>query len=867
MKQGFFDLGTGDTPDTIRTQSSGKRQGCEACELYRDCKSPKMEVSGKGKLKILIVGEAPGKNEDEQGIQFVGKSGEFLEDALEDLGIDMRRDCRITNSVCCRPIENKTPGDSQINECRPRVLREISEFKPDVIIPLGTCAVQSIIGHKLSGRFTNLKNTAFYGEQIPDQDYGCWICPTYHPAHFLYENNKKDKVKLRMWKKDLEKAIEIARNDTEFPKIEPKKHVLYTDNIETATKWLHHILNDETKVVVYDYETTGIKPHREGHKIVCASICTGKTSYAFPFFDDVNFKTLWQRVMTHSELKKIAHKIDFENTWTYVRALKRWPGPYEWDTCLAAHCINNKKPVNLKFLTYVNFGIIGYDDEIDKYIRGVRPGEDRKSANHFNMIHEAPMDELLKYCAFDSYFGFILYEKQKELLKGHQLEGFKFFLKGAEVLSRVQDQGIKIDVEWMNRQVKMLTKKMDLAEKEIIECEEVSKWDHSKEFNFLSNAQLSKLLYNILKYKKPKEGGVTDEEALNKIGTDFTKKLLTFKKLKKIRDTYLSQYSREEVNGVIRPFYNISSGAGNNPGPRTFRSSSNCPNFHNVPKRNKEAMQIVRSIIKPSPGNRLISRDYKGVEVSVSACYHKDPTMIKYILDPSTDMHRDQAMELFFRNVDDFTKQERYLGKNGFVFPEFYGSSCFPFGDEKIGKVTQNIWDAIKPETFEHLAKNGIKNIEQFQEHVEEIETRFWNEKFPVYKEWKLKTYEEYQKNGYVDLYTGFRCYGPMKFTEVTNYPIQGSAFHCLLWNLIHVQDPIKKISGRSSVIGQIHDDIVGDVHPDDENEFDRLINLWGTKKIREHWDWIIVPLKIEKERSEIDGSWDSMEECEMEEI
>jgi hypothetical protein len=66
----------------------------------------------------------------------------------------------------------------------------------------------------------------------------------------------------------------------------------------------------------------------------------------------------------------------------------------------------------------------------------------------------------------------------------------------------------------------------------------------------------------------------------------------------------------------------------------------------------------------------------------------------------------------------------------------------------------------------------------------------------------------------------------------------------------------------RSFIIGQIHDDIEGDIHPDDEEEFDYYVWLYATKKVREHWDWINVPLRVEKERSEINGNWAEMKDC-----
>ena len=70
----------------------------------------------------------------------------------------------------------------------------------------------------------------------------------------------------------------------------------------------------------------------------------------------------------------------------------------------------------------------------------------------------------------------------------------------------------------------------------------------------------------------------------------------------------------------------------------------------------------------------------------------------------------------------------------------------------------------------------------------------------------------------------------------------------------------MKKLD-RSFLIGQIHDAILRDYHPDDEEYLDHLIWDYGTQKIREYWDWIIVPLTIEKETSEINGSWADMKD------
>lgn len=848
LEAGFFDLGV--SPEPVK-QTIKKVSGCEGCGLYKDCKSPKMELSGKGAMKILIIGEAPGRTEDENGVPFCGTSGQLLQTELDKLGIKMRRDCWITNAVICRPIDKKgnnaSPTDSQVANCRPRLLKLIEDLKPKVILILGAVAVQSIIGHKTTGRLKGIRNTAFYGERIPDQDYNCWLIPTYHPAYLL--RNDRDEVLYRLWRKSLREAKEASEND-KILRFDPKDRIFTTEKMEKACEILDYIVNKE-KIIAFDYETTGIKPQVNDHKIKVVSIATAELAWAFPFFhDDSHFIELWRRIMIDASIGKIAHKLDFEDAWTY-KTLNNFIEGWKWDTCLAAHCLDSKKPTGLKFLSYCDFGIIGYDDKVEKYISGCREGDDPKSGNHFNIIDQAPMDNLLHYCAMDSFLSFKLYEKQVMKMPAGIFKGFEFFLQGAEALSHIQQNGWNVDIEWMKTQRDRLGKRMDKFEKKILDSEDAREWKKQefKELNFNSNPQLDKLLYKILKYDRP-GGPKTDEKALSNIGTPFAKNIVQYRKFKKLRDTYLSQYDREQVDGKIYPFFNLHI-------PATFRSSSDSPNFQNVPKRDKQAQQIIRSIIRPSPGNRLIEYDYKSLEVCISACYHKDPNMIKYIEDPSTDMHRDTGMDLFMRNKNELTKVERHCAKNGFVFPAFYGSTT--------DQIAPNIWEMAPDETKEHLKMKGINSFSKFAKHVEEIEEVFWGERFRVYNNWKRKVYKQYQEDGYISLHTGFRCYGPLKYTEATNYAIQGSAFHCLLWALTRSYHQIEGISSRSSIIGQIHDSIVADIHPEDEAQADRIINRNSTQLIRQHWPWIIVPLKVEKERSKVDGSWDEMEECELE--
>ena len=211
-------------------------------------------------------------------------------------------------------------------------------------------------------------------------------------------------------------------------------------------------------------------------------------------------------------------------------------------------------------------------------------------------------------------------------------------------------------------------------------------------------------------------------------------------------------------------------------------------------------------------------------------------------------MHRDVAKEIF--KLDEVSKYQRYQAKNGFVFPQFYGSY--------YRECAKNIWEGMDEETFFHLRKQGLDTYRQFENHVCDVEYRFWNERFKVYNQWKEDSWKEYQQKGYIDSLTGFRYRGVFRKNEVLNYPIQGTAFHCLLWSLIELQHHLNEAKYITKIIGQIHDSIIFDVDPEEWKEGGLSVAIRDIMctSVRKHWPWIIVPLDIEVEASEIDGNW-----------
>jgi len=449
-------------------------------------------------------------------------------------------------------------------------------------------------------------------------------------------------------------------------------------------------------------------------------------------------------------------------------------------------------------------------------------------------------------------------------------EAYQLLHNGILALANAEQQGLRVDTEYIDQKMRVLAHKIEKLETEFKQTTFFKHWQHSTRgtINIHSGTQLGIFLYRVKKIKVEKETisgqGAVDDEALRQMNIPELDNLLKIRKLKRVRDTYLSAFQREQVNGYLHPFFNLHL-------VTTYRSSSDHPNFQNIPKRDEESMQICRKALFPRPGHQLLEIDYSGLEVRIAACYHKDSTMLDYINNPKSDMHADMAKQIFI--IDKFDKNIpshytlRQAAKNGFVFPEFYGDyykKCAINMACSWGKLSQGKWgrgEGIEIDTKEftlsdHFISKGINSLDKFSEHVKKIEIDFWENRFSEYAAWKDRWYNAYRKNGYIDLLTGFRCQGIMGRNDCINYPVQGAAFHCLLWSFIRLDELIRSEKLDSRLVGQIHDSILLDVAPDELEYIQEMAHKITCFELPETWKWIIVPLDVDMEIAPVDGSW-----------
>lgn len=802
-------------------KSENEKDSCKSCS-HKENKFKNYQ--GNGGLKTAILSPFITK-EEQADDEFILNYN--LKNKLVNEGYSIHKDFWLIKSVNC-PLKG-IPNKNQLEKCHSNLMRTIKELKEKglkKIIVLGDLALYSLIacGGGVNGRLKSSFSGGFdnwVNRIIPDQDLELFLIVVENPSFVEWDSRKSIESKLLM------ENIKKGMNTDIFHKHNYQDDCSFLDE-QKAIFFLENIIKNKYKIAI-DYETTGLKPYTKGHEIICASVCNGVLSVGFEITEKT--KEILLKILKDRQIKKIGQNIKYEHTWTSILWNTKIEGWY-WDTLIASHCLDNRSGITgLKFQTYVNFGVKDYDEYADKFLKS-------NTSNGINDIKRADIEKLCYYCAMDSMFTFRLYEKQKAELSDFQFKGFNFFLRGVLALSDVEQNGIRIDTTNILKTDRELEIKLMNLNKKIQESEEVKKadlWD----FNFNSSIQLIEL-FGKLKYKSDKKTDSgqmsTDAETLKEIAEKYKSEvcdlILQYRKYEKAKNNYLKGFLEEVNNGFIHPFFNLHTVS-------SFRSSSQNPNFQNYPKRDKEIKEIIRTNIIPTDENYMIvEADYSGVEVSVGCCYHKDQNMINYVKDKTTDMHRDTAADLFLKDSKDITTVERQAGKNGFVFPQFYG--------DWYKACANNIWEQIEKETKEHLKKKGIYNLSDFEEHTRKIERSFWYERFRDYGKWRDDNWNSYLKTGKLRLKSGFIINNEMDKKQVNNTPIQGTAFHCLLNTLIEFNSVLKKGNYKTKIIGQIHDSIVLDVFKDEWEELKPILKKIMLVDVKEVFPFLVVDLEAE---------------------
>jgi DNA polymerase len=171
---------------------------CTRCKLHRLGRSQVVFGVGNPAADLMFVGEAPGRDEDIQGIPFVGRAGQLLTKIIESIGL-ARDDVYIANVIKCRPPENRNPDPDEVTTCEPFLFGQIDVIKPKVIVALGTFAARALL--RTEDPISRLRGRVY-------QYRGAKLIPTFHPAFLLRSPDRKRDV----WE-DMKKVRSILRDE------------------------------------------------------------------------------------------------------------------------------------------------------------------------------------------------------------------------------------------------------------------------------------------------------------------------------------------------------------------------------------------------------------------------------------------------------------------------------------------------------------------------------------------------------------------------------------------------------------------------------------------------------------------------------
>jgi uracil-DNA glycosylase len=168
-----------ETLDTIRLDLGD----CQRCKLA-PMRTNIVFGSGNPHAELVFVGEAPGFDEDQQGLPFVGRAGQLLTKIIESIALK-REDVYICNVLKCRPPDNRNPEPDEVAACNPFLRRQLAAIRPKVVCCLGTFAAQNVL--QVAAPISKLRGKFF------DMD-GMRVIATFHPAYLLRSPEKKREV-------------------------------------------------------------------------------------------------------------------------------------------------------------------------------------------------------------------------------------------------------------------------------------------------------------------------------------------------------------------------------------------------------------------------------------------------------------------------------------------------------------------------------------------------------------------------------------------------------------------------------------------------------------------------------------------------
>ena len=545
-----------------------------------------MDGTGPKHASIMIVGEAPGREEDEQGIPFVGRAGRLLDQMLATAGID-RDDVFVTNAVRCRPPGNETPSAGQIAKCRPYLEAEVAAVQPRFLLLLGGSALKSVTG--AGGIMKERGRPSAHGDTI--------VMPTLHPASIFYQESNRAIVQqdLRYFRTLMRRGYIPLSTDTGI-------NPILVDTWARVTELLAAL----TGLVSFDIETSDLYPWKG--QITAIGFGTLHAQYILlvhhrdsPWSRDDIENILAQAVDRLDRCYLIGQNAKYDQLWLQVKyGIKLL---LAFDIMLAHYLLDENQFHALEYIARLYLNAPAWDI----------PLEAKQGA--------ATDTEMAVYLAHDLLYPLRLFPLLNQQIAADPLLNTLYhhlLMPLANTFVRIEAHGAYIDFHRLKDAHTFLKDEIKKAELALRRFADI---------NWASPLQVARVLYKKLNLRCKtfnKSGSPsTSESALNQLDHPVVSAIKRLRAARQEFGLFMKGWepflvpSRVDDGWRLHPSFKLS-------GTVTGRAAAEHPNLQQTTRNAR-----VRSLIKAPPGWELLEADLSQIELRIIAELSQDPTMLE----------------------------------------------------------------------------------------------------------------------------------------------------------------------------------------------------------------------------------------------
>ncbi len=585
---------------------------CEACALRGN---DGLRGSGCADPDLIVIGEGPWRTEIEMGKVFVGRSGQLLRNTLQAVGLEEKT--WITNAALCLGETDKDKRDGAAH-CRKRLLAEIEEKKPRVIMTLGNIPTHSLLG--ISGKGSGITQMRGIPVQHKIGEHEYTVVPTFHPAAI-----PRDASKTPDFVTDFETVADLLKQDTELKVVREVPDLHYKVTTDYA-----HVLREaeQSRFAVLDLETTGL--NMVDGRILRAVVQTDHGCYILP--EETLYDPDFARTIANAGVRWSGHNSKFDRNWLLFHLGVEVD--FALDTMLMAYLVDERQEGRgLKAMCQRLFGAADWEAPVAEY----------RSRADFQGYQDIPTGILYHYAAMDGYWQYRLTTHLgKELVKQPKLLNVlhTLLMPGSNALSTVEVRGVKVDLQQLQALEPAIKAEMDDT---YAEMERIA----GHPFNPRSPKQVSQVLFDELRMPEL-DGRSTNTKNVLMLFEDphpFVGLLMLFRDLSTTYSRYLKSLGGTVASdGRVHTNFNLDR-------TRTGRLSSSSPNLQNLTKKRNN----IRRTFVADEGKVFSRADQSQIELRMIAWFSEDPYLMEAFQN-DRDIHGELAEQVYGK---DYTSDQR----------------------------------------------------------------------------------------------------------------------------------------------------------------------------------------------------------------